>query len=152
MSQRALSDRRFLLLGVLLSLVLAGVVSFYASGHPDGLEFVAERLGFAPTTPANDPASPLADYAVKGIDNEGVAGGLAGVIGVLATGAIAFALMWVLRRRPATAIPGATQPRPAPGTILAGGQPATGTIVAGGQPATAGQPATGTPAADETLD
>ena len=147
MSQRALSDRRFLLLGVLLSLVLAGVVSFYASGHPDGLEFVAERLGFAPTTPANDPASPLADYAVKGIDNEGVAGGLAGVIGVLATGAIAFALMWVLRRRPATAIPGATQPHPATGPTLAGCQPATG-----GQPATAGQPATGTPAADETLD
>ena len=147
MSQRALSDRRFLLLGVLLSLVLAGVVSFYASGHPDGLEFVAERLGFAPTTPANDPASPLADYAVK--DRQRGRRRWACGRDRPRHRAIAFALMWVLRRRPATAIPGAAAP-PRSGTILAGVSLPPGHRRRG--PATAGQPATGTPAADETLD
>ena len=33
----------------LVALLLAGVVSFYASGHPDGLEYVAEKTGFLDT-------------------------------------------------------------------------------------------------------
>ena len=37
---------RFFALGVFVTLILAGVVSFYASGDPDGLEKVAEEKGF----------------------------------------------------------------------------------------------------------
>ena len=58
-----MSTRRLLVAGVLVALVLAGVVSGYASGHPDGLESVAATHGFAHT--AGEPltgSSPWADY------------------------------------------------------------------------------------------
>ena len=40
------STRRLMVVGVLVCLFLAAVVSFYASSHPDGLESVAEKTGF----------------------------------------------------------------------------------------------------------
>ena len=104
--------RTFVLAGLLVTLVLAGVVSFYASGHPDGLEFVAERTGFSQTaeeSPVTD--GPLADYSVTGVRNERLAGGLAGVAGVLVTLVGAGALGYAVRRRSA----GAERPPPANG-------------------------------------
>jgi cobalt/nickel transport system permease protein len=67
-----------------LCLALAGVASSWASANPDGLEYVAGRLGFLGT--AEDSAvagSPFGDYAVAGIDNPYLATGLAGVLGVV---------------------------------------------------------------------
>ncbi|KQT89534.1 cobalt ABC transporter permease [Marmoricola sp. Leaf446] len=95
-----MSRRGFLLAFLLVSLVIAGVGSYYASSHPDGLEFVAERTGFldsADDSPAA--ASPLADYQTKGVEDERVSGGLAGVIGAAATLLVAGGLFRVLRRR-----------------------------------------------------
>ena len=43
---RRVSTRALVLGGILVSLVLAGIVSFYASASPDGLESVAEKNGF----------------------------------------------------------------------------------------------------------
>jgi hypothetical protein len=86
--------------GLVVTLLLAGVLSFYASSSPDGLERVAEDFGFIET--AQDTAvaaSPLSDYALRGLDNERAAVGLAGVIGVVITGGIAGSLFMVLRRR-----------------------------------------------------
>ena len=85
--------------GLVVSLVLAGGVSFYASSHPDGLEKVAGDVGFldsAKESAVED--SPLAGYGVAGIENERVSGGLAGVIGVASTAAISFGLFYALRR------------------------------------------------------
>jgi cobalt/nickel transport protein len=82
------------------ALLIAGVLSFYASGHPDGLEFVAESTGFLDT--AEDSAvagSPLADYGLAGVGNVRLSGGVAGVIGVLITLLLAGGLTWALRRR-----------------------------------------------------
>lgn len=97
---KRLSTRALVRAGLAVSLLLAGVVSFYASGHPDGLEFVASRLGFG-TTAADHAASasPLADYAVKGVSDGRLSGGLAGVLGVAIVGVLAFGLMYALRRR-----------------------------------------------------
>ena len=92
--------RRFLLVFLGVALLIAGVLSFYASSHPDGLEFVAESTGFLET--ARDSAaagSPLAHYGVTGVDDARLSGGLAGVIGVLVTLAIAGGLAWLLKRR-----------------------------------------------------
>lgn len=94
------SMRRFGLVLGAVALVIAGVVSFYASSHPDGLEYVAESTGFLDT--ANKHASsdgPLADYAVKGVGNERLSGGLAGVIGVTVTLVLAGGLALAVRRR-----------------------------------------------------
>lgn len=85
-------------------LVLAGIVSSWASANPDGLEYVADRLGFLGT--AEDSAvanSPFGDYAVAGIDNPYLATGLAGVVGVLV--ALAIGLLIARLVRPAAAPP-----------------------------------------------
>lgn len=90
----------FWILGLLVTLVLAGVVSYYASGSPDGLESVAEKFGFIET--AKDSAvagTPLNDYSVKGVDNPRLSTGLAGVLGVAVTGVIAYGLFYLARRK-----------------------------------------------------
>ena len=85
--------------GLILSLVLAGGASFYASSQPDGLEKVAGDIGFldsAKESAVDD--SPRAGYGVAGVENERISGGLAGVIGVASTAAISFGLFYALRR------------------------------------------------------
>lgn len=92
---------RTLLLGVLvLVLLLAGVGSYYASAHPDGLERVAEQTGFAGS--AEDGAAadgPLAGYEVDGVSGPRLSGGLAGVVGVLVTLLLAGGLGYAVRGR-----------------------------------------------------
>lgn len=96
---------------LLVVLLIAGGLSYLASSSPDGLDSVTlqgcqvtevdgvERLeGTCIAQNARDSATaegPLADYAVGG--DEGTVG-LAGVLGVLVTLAVAGGLFWVLRR------------------------------------------------------
>jgi len=95
-----MKQKTFLISGFVVSLVLAGVVSFYASSNPDGLEKVAEDIGFIETAKDHTYADgALADYGVKGIDNARLSTGAAGVIGVLATAGVSTGLFLVLRRR-----------------------------------------------------
>lgn len=93
-------SRAFLVTGLVVTLLLAGVASYYASSHPDGLEHVAEQAGFgnrAEESAAED--SPLAGYSTEGVEDERVGGGVAGVAGSLLVLAIAGGLFWALRRR-----------------------------------------------------
>lgn len=79
-----MSTRRFFAVVLLVVFLIAGVASYYASSHPDGLNFVAEKTGFLDKekkSPASD--SPLAGYSTKGIDNDRLSGGVAGVAGCL---------------------------------------------------------------------
>ena len=96
-----LSNNKFIAAGFLVAALIAGGASYYASSHPDGLEKVAEDIGFIDT--AKDSAvadSPLADYGIKGIDNPRVSGGLAGILGIIATGAVGGALFLFIRKKP----------------------------------------------------
>lgn len=96
-------NRGFLVAGVVLALLIAGVGSYYASSSPDGLEKSAEVEGFGDTAEDSATAdSPLADYAVEGVDDGRLSGGLAGVIGVAVTLVLAGGLTLVLRRRAGT--------------------------------------------------
>ncbi|MEU6366178.1 energy-coupling factor ABC transporter permease [Streptomyces sp. NPDC046931] len=96
----ARSRRGLWITGLVTSLVLAGVVSFYASSSPDGLEKVAADQGIDKKTERHPSAdSPLADYSVKDIRDARLSGGLAGVIGVGATVVAGSAVFWALRRR-----------------------------------------------------
>jgi cobalt/nickel transport protein len=102
---RRVPTRVLLVTGLLVALLLAGFVSFYASGSPDGLERVAEDKGFLDRAEEHAAAEgPLADYQAKGVENDRVAGGVAGVTGalvvLLVTGGLTYA---VRRRRPAPA-------------------------------------------------
>lgn len=87
------------LVGLALSLVIAGGISFYASSQPDGFEKSAGEIGFLDTAEDSPLAdSPLAEYGVAGVENERLSGGLAGVIGVGSTAAISFGIFYALRR------------------------------------------------------
>ena len=100
------STRTLLVVGIVVSLLLAGVLSWYASSSPDGLERVAEDQGFSETSQEHGAAdSPLADYGTRGVDDERLSGGVAGVLGVVATGIVMGGLVLLLRRRSAQTRP-----------------------------------------------
>jgi cobalt/nickel transport protein len=118
----------FLAGGLLVALLLAGVVSGFASSSPDGLDATA-REGC--TFNADDEItggtcmlrqerehqladSPLADYGIRGIGNEQLSTGLSGILGVVLTFAVGGGLFWLVRRRPAGGAPEhAAGPEPA---------------------------------------
>jgi hypothetical protein len=75
-----------LLVGIGIALVVT-LVSPWASSSPDGLERVAEDQEFLDR--AQDPGyTIIPDYQFPGIENERVATVAAGVVGVVAVGAI----------------------------------------------------------------
>lgn len=78
--------------------LLAVSLSFLASEHPDGLEHVYERIGSA-FEPVSVMTSPLPDYLVPGVANQTLAGLLAGVIGIIITGVLAWTLLVALKGR-----------------------------------------------------
>ena len=95
-----MTTKRFYIVGFTISLIIAGILSFYASSHPDGLEKVAIDLGFIDS--AKDSAvanSALADYGVAGIENERLSVGVAGVIGVIATGVVMYLIIRFLGKK-----------------------------------------------------
>ncbi|MER7457620.1 PDGLE domain-containing protein [Micromonospora sp. NPDC126480] len=102
----------FLVGGLLVALLLAGVVSNFASSHPDGLDsslregctFDAEDNITGGNCPAqqekeHEIGGPLADYGIAGVDNDFLSTGLSGVLGVLLTFAVAGGAFWLVRRR-----------------------------------------------------
>lgn len=110
MSARTVLTTRFFLGFLLVALVVAGGLSFFASPSPDGLDSVT--LSGCTLSEDGEPVggtciaqnagehglagSPLADYAVGGADGSV---GLAGILGVLVTLVVAGGLFWVLRTR-----------------------------------------------------
>ena len=90
------SLRPVLLTGGAVALLLAGVVSFFASSSPDGLAHVAGEQGFLATAREHMLGSlPLAGYGRVG----GIPVGLAGILGVLVTITIGWLLLRLVARR-----------------------------------------------------
>lgn len=91
------SQKRSVTVPLLASGIIAFVLSPFASGLPDGLEWVAEKYRFlhesAPTF-----VSPLPDYTVPAISNEMLAVGLAGLAGVIITFFIAWFIAKLLNK------------------------------------------------------
>lgn len=124
----------FILGGLLVALLLAGVVSNFASAHPDGLDAVA-RQGctfnahgqitggscMARAEKGHEFAnSPLAGYGLRGVHHGFLSTGLSGVVGVLLTFAIGGGLFWLARRRPADLVDPAA---PAPSSTAEPAEP-----------------------------
>jgi cobalt/nickel transport protein len=94
---------------LVVALVIAGGMSYFASADPDGLDTVT--LTGCELDEAGEPVagtciaqnagehalgqSPLADYAVNGGEDTV---GVAGIVGVLVTAVVAGGLFWLLRR------------------------------------------------------
>lgn len=72
--------------GLVVTLLLAGIVSRFASGDPDGLTKVSEDKGFAHTEEPRD--SLIGDY-----------GSVTGVVGVLVVLGVAGGVTYAVRRR-----------------------------------------------------
>jgi cobalt/nickel transport system permease protein len=86
----------FLPAGLAVVALLAGIVSFYASSSPDGLERVAQDKGFiGQATDHSLAGQPLADYGDAG----GIPVGVAGLIGAGVTLAAGGGLFFAVRRR-----------------------------------------------------
>lgn len=84
--------------GLGLAVALA-VLSPLASAHPDGLEWVAEELGFLEKAqPAEFALIP--DYVVPGVPDEALATILAGLIGVAVVALVAGGLALARRKKP----------------------------------------------------
>ena len=92
------STRTVLVVGAALSLMIAGILSGVASASPDGLQQVAQTLGFADSERESATSgSPLADYSAP-LGNGRLSGGLAGVLGVVVVALVMAALLAWLRR------------------------------------------------------
>ncbi|GAB1640654.1 PDGLE domain-containing protein [Krasilnikovia sp. MM14-A1259] len=103
----------FLAGGLLVALLLAGVVSNFASSSPDGLDATALRgctvdaagritggTCMAQREQSHQAAgSPLAGYGIRGVGNTYLSTGLSGAAGVLVTFALGGGLFWLARRR-----------------------------------------------------
>lgn len=92
--------RGVVLVGMLVTMLLAGFGSYYASSSPDGLARVAIDKGLDKGEREHAFGdSPLAGYSLRGVDNPRLAGGLAGVAGVGLTFALVGVIAVGVRRR-----------------------------------------------------
>jgi F420-0:gamma-glutamyl ligase-like protein len=72
------------ILGLIIALLMAGALSLFASTDPDGLEKVAEDMGFLSREEGHAVmGSQMPDYKVLGISNSALASSLAGILGVI---------------------------------------------------------------------
>ncbi len=93
-AQEAQSSRKALL----ICLAAAALLSPFACGFPDGLEWVAEQLGFMKEA-APMFAAPMPDYAIPALSAGLASQWLAATVGIAITFAIAAAVAMLLRRK-----------------------------------------------------
>jgi len=77
-------------------LLVAIAASFFASSHPDGLEKVAENLGFIES--AQERSAPLPDYSTPGVPEGGLSTATAGIAGVLITLAVFWLAAYIMKK------------------------------------------------------
>jgi hypothetical protein len=94
--------RNFLIAGLAVSLLMGGVISYWASSNPDGLERVAADKGFLHKATENDTQKGLAvipDYEVPGVKHDFLKVSLAGIIGTVLCFGLALLVGWLVKRR-----------------------------------------------------
>ncbi len=93
-------NKRDILIGLGLALLIALILSPFASPHPDGLERVAEEKGFLAKGEEKPLVSaPIPDYTFPGIQNEKVATAVAGVAGTLVVFGLGYGLAKLLKKQ-----------------------------------------------------
>ncbi len=90
---------KFFAIGLATAIFVAVVASQFASSSPDGLEYVAEREGFANSAADHKLSdTPLADYGEDLTSSSWVNTAVAGLVGVLVTLALGYGVFWLARR------------------------------------------------------
>lgn len=91
---------RDIVIGLAAALLLALILSPFASPWPDGLEKVAERKGFLAKGEGKPAlAAPVPDYAWPGVKGERNATRIAGAVGTIVTFAVGWGAAALIRRR-----------------------------------------------------
>jgi len=92
--------KKEVLIGLAIALVVALLLSPFASSMPDGLERVAKDQGFLEKGEGPPVfAAPVPDYAFPGIHNKEWATSIAGLIGTLAMFGIGYGVAAIIKRR-----------------------------------------------------
>ena len=93
-------SKKEILFGLIAAILLALILSPFASPWPDGLEKVAEDKGFLEKGEV-EPAipSPIPDYAWPGLKNEKLATSAAGIFGTLIVFGLGYGLAVLVRRK-----------------------------------------------------
>jgi cobalt/nickel transport system permease protein len=86
------SQRKTVTVPLIAAGIIATTLSPFASGFPDGLEWVAEKFNFLHEV-APSFVSSIPDYAVPGVGSEILAVSLAGLSGVILTFVLAFSVL-----------------------------------------------------------
>lgn len=74
---------------IILSVLIAVAASFFASAHPDGLEKVAETLGFIDA--GIERTAVMTDYSVPFVSHEAISAALSGIAGI----ALCLGVFWL---------------------------------------------------------
>jgi cobalt/nickel transport system permease protein len=83
-------------------LLISGVLSLFASSWPDGLDSVAEKYGFKDKEAAViENPTPLADYSVKGLEEQPIGTSIAGLLGSAACFGAAFGIAQLVKPKDA---------------------------------------------------
>ncbi|MEL7671829.1 PDGLE domain-containing protein [Methanobacterium sp.] len=91
-------DKKFVLAGLAICIIIAVLAPFIASSNPDGLEKTAEDI--STTQESNNYNAPMSDYIIPILGEDNPYGGvIALIIGILITLAIAYVAAVLLRRR-----------------------------------------------------
>ena len=100
-------NRKTLVVGVLIALAIAGVVSYFASGEPDGLEKSQEALGAAEPVQKGVEAQPsvFEEYHLTWLGEGFWGNAVAGVAGSLLVLGMVLAVGYLLKRRGRRAAP-----------------------------------------------
>jgi len=92
-------NKKFLVVGIIIAIVIGILAPFLASTNPDGLESAAEKLnpGVLETAPVVN--SPMSDYIIPALGDDPLSGAIAIVLGVVIVFALALGIGFVLKRR-----------------------------------------------------
>lgn len=91
-------DKKFVMAGLAICIIIAVLAPFIASSNPDGLEKTAEDI--STTQESNNYNAPMSDYMIPLLGEDNPYGGvLALIIGILITLAIAYVAAVLLRRK-----------------------------------------------------
>lgn len=92
--------KKVIFVGLIISFILAGAISYFASKSPDGLERVAEDKGFLDKGEGKGVVkSPLPDYSVPAIKSEFLSNLVSGIIGVILAFGVMLAAGYLIRRK-----------------------------------------------------
>ncbi|KZX10074.1 PDGLE domain-containing protein [Methanobrevibacter filiformis] len=92
-------NKKFLVIGIIIAIVIAALAPFLASSNPDGLESATEKLN--PQALEIEPVheSPMPDYMIPSFGESPISGSIAIIIGVIIVFALAYTAGIVLKRR-----------------------------------------------------